>query len=108
MIRRVPTLIQMTDTDVQDVRDMMAQQKAELANSGSTREDVEMFDRMNKANRLGLDSGIGMFYTFPTSAELTMTVRFIYGVIMNILCKSHIYCSVNIGWPERFYYIRVT
>ncbi|KAJ7594291.1 hypothetical protein C8J56DRAFT_926390 [Mycena floridula] len=29
MIRRTPTLIQMTDMDVQDVRDMVALQKAE-------------------------------------------------------------------------------
>lgn len=31
MIRRNPTLIQMNDNDVQDIRDMVAQQKAEIA-----------------------------------------------------------------------------
>ncbi|KAG7098756.1 hypothetical protein E1B28_000665 [Marasmius oreades] len=31
MIRRPPTLIPMTDNDVQDVRDMVAQQRAEVA-----------------------------------------------------------------------------
>jgi hypothetical protein len=79
MIRREPTLIPMTDLDVQDVRDMVAKQKAELANHQSllskmkrlaespnlTKEDVEMFDRfkdgISKAKRLGLDSGAGMF-----------------------------------------------
>ena len=70
----------MTDLDVQDVRDVVAKQKAELANHqlllskmkrladnpNLTKEDVEMFDRfkdgMSKAKRLGLDSSAGRFY----------------------------------------------
>lgn len=77
MIRREPTLIPLTDLDVQDVRDMLAKQKAETVNHQSlvskmkrlaedpnlTREDVEMFDRIKdaKAKRLGLDPGAGKF-----------------------------------------------
>lgn len=78
MIRREPTLIPMTDSDVQDVRDMVAKQKADLANHQAlvakmkrladnpnmTSEDKEMYEQMkkalnerNKAKRLGLDTG---------------------------------------------------
>ncbi|KAF8973113.1 hypothetical protein BDZ97DRAFT_653973 [Flammula alnicola] len=78
MIRRNPTLIPMTDLDVQDVRDMVAKQKAELQNHqqlmvkmkrladnpNMTKEDMEMFEQMKasiaarneKAKRLGLDA----------------------------------------------------
>jgi len=73
MIRRQPTLIPMTDEDVQDVRDM-AKQKTDLSNqsllsnmtdnSSVTREDVEMKDGVSKAERLGLDSGPGMFFHY--------------------------------------------
>lgn len=80
----------MTDLDVQDVRDMVAEQKAELANHQAllakmrrladnpnlTKEDVEMFDRfkdgVSKAKRLGLDSSAGTFYTstnVPTNVD---------------------------------------
>jgi hypothetical protein len=90
MIRREPTLLSMTDLDVQDVRDMVAEQKAELANHQAllakmrrladnpnlTKEDVEMFDRfkdgVSKAKRLGLDSSAGTLYTFtnvPTNVD---------------------------------------
>ena len=68
----------MTDEDVQDVRDMVAKQKTDLANQSLlsdmkrladnpvlTKEDVEMFDHlkdgMSKAERLGLDTAAGMF-----------------------------------------------
>jgi hypothetical protein len=65
MIRREPTLIPMTDEDVQDVRAVVAKQK--LADTPSlTKEDVEMFDSLkdgiSKAERLGLDSDAGMFF----------------------------------------------
>ncbi|ESK96570.1 hypothetical protein Moror_6790 [Moniliophthora roreri MCA 2997] len=42
MIRRTPTIIPMTDNDVQDVRDMVAQQKAEIAH------EKEMAEKMKK------------------------------------------------------------
>lgn len=78
MIRREPTLIPMTDSDVQDVRDKVAKQKAEMAshqaliskmkrladNPNMTNEDREVYEQMkkslnerNKAKRLGLDAG---------------------------------------------------
>jgi len=83
MIRRNPTLIPMTDMDVQDVRDMVAKQKAGLQshqqlmvkmkrladNPSMSKEDMEMFEQMKeamarseKAKRLGLEPG-----QFPTS-----------------------------------------
>jgi hypothetical protein len=78
MIRREPTLISMTDSDVQDVRDKVAKQKAEMAshqaliskmkrladNPNMTNEDREVYEQMkkslnerSKAKRLGLDAG---------------------------------------------------
>ncbi|KAF9529190.1 hypothetical protein CPB83DRAFT_852829 [Crepidotus variabilis] len=78
MIRREPTLIQMTDLDVQDVRDMVAKQKAEINshqalitkmkrladNPNMTSEDQDMYEQLKealnektKAKRLGLDTG---------------------------------------------------
>jgi len=78
MIRRDPTLIPMTDLDVQDVRDVVTKQKAEMANHQAliakmkrladnplmTGEDMEMYEQLkegvnekNKARRLGLDAG---------------------------------------------------
>ncbi|PPQ89738.1 hypothetical protein CVT25_014140 [Psilocybe cyanescens] len=82
MIRRNPTLIPLTDADVQDVRDMVAKQKTDLHNHQQlmvkmrrlaesplmSKEDKEMFEQMkealvrtdkakDKAKRLGLDPG---------------------------------------------------
>ena len=80
MIRREPTLIPMTDLDVQDVRDMVAKQKTEIAshqalivkmkrlanNPDMTTEDMEMYEQLkealndkgrDKAKRIGLDPG---------------------------------------------------
>jgi len=78
MIRRDPTLVPMTDLDVQDVRDVVTKQKAEMANHQAliakmkrladnplmTGEDMEMYEQLkegvnekNKARRLGLDAG---------------------------------------------------
>jgi len=78
MIRRPPTMIPMTDLDVQDVRDMVAKQKQEAQKSHSlmlklkrmsenpnmTEEDKQMFMDIksglsafkdSKAKRLGLE-----------------------------------------------------
>ncbi|KAF5380494.1 hypothetical protein D9615_004571 [Tricholomella constricta] len=75
MIRRTPTLIPMGDFDVQDVRDLLAKQKAEAAqqqqlmtkikriaqNPNMEKEDWEVMEqlkaaaaRQEKARRLGL------------------------------------------------------
>jgi len=75
MIRRAPTLIPMGDFDVQDVRDILAKQKAEAAqhqqlmlkikriaeNPNMEKEDYEVMEqlkaaaaRQEKAKRLGL------------------------------------------------------
>lgn len=109
MIRREPTLILMTDLDVQDVRDVVAKQKAELANHQSllskmkrladnpnlTKEDVEMFDRfkdgMSKAKRLGLDSSAGRHYPLLlTNNNLINSDRFFQATIVNIPRSSNI------------------
>ncbi|KJA20715.1 hypothetical protein HYPSUDRAFT_42779 [Hypholoma sublateritium FD-334 SS-4] len=78
MIRRTPTMIPMTDLDVQDVRDMVTKQKMEAQkthslmlklkrmseNPNMTEEDKQMFMDItsglsalkdNKAKRLGLE-----------------------------------------------------
>jgi len=78
MIRRNPTLIPLTDEDVQDVRDMVAKQKADLQNHqqlmvkmkrladnpNMSKEDMEMLEqikgalsRTEKNRRLGLEPG---------------------------------------------------
>ncbi|KAF8904467.1 hypothetical protein CPB84DRAFT_1745864 [Gymnopilus junonius] len=63
MIRRNPTLIPMSDLDVQDVRDMVAKQKQDLLNHQQlmlkmkklvdnptmSQEDQEMFEQMKEA-----------------------------------------------------------
>ncbi|KAF8160799.1 hypothetical protein B0H34DRAFT_698113 [Crassisporium funariophilum] len=63
MIRRNPTMIPMSDLDVQDVRDMVAKQKSDLEKhqqlmvkmkrlaetSTMTKEDMEMFDHLKEA-----------------------------------------------------------
>ncbi|KAJ6625452.1 hypothetical protein B0H10DRAFT_2211784 [Mycena sp. CBHHK59/15] len=69
MIRRNPTLISMSDLDVQDVRDAIAKQKADSAlmlkmkrmaeNPAIDKEDMEMLDQLkarygDKEKRLGL------------------------------------------------------
>lgn len=57
MIRRNPTLIPMTDLDVQDIREMVAKQKAEqvnmqqqirrfIENPPTTREEAELFEQL--------------------------------------------------------------
>ncbi|KAJ7076320.1 hypothetical protein B0H15DRAFT_864110 [Mycena belliarum] len=56
MIRRSPTLISMSDLDVQDVRDLLAKQKTDSAlmlkmkrmaeNPGMDKEDLEMLDQL--------------------------------------------------------------
>ncbi|PPQ99459.1 hypothetical protein CVT24_005266 [Panaeolus cyanescens] len=57
MIRRNPTLIPMTDLDVQDIREVVAKQKAEqvnmqqqirrfIENPPTTREEVELFEQL--------------------------------------------------------------
>ena len=80
MIRHTPTMIPMTDLDVQDVRDMVTKQKMETQkthslmlklkrmseNPNMTEEDKQMFMDItsglsalkdNKAKRLGLEPG---------------------------------------------------
>ncbi|KAG6831686.1 hypothetical protein H0H92_008329 [Tricholoma furcatifolium] len=85
MIRRTPTLIPLGDFDVQDARDMLANQKAEAAqheqfaaklkriaqNPGMEKEDYEVMDylklaaaRQEKAKRLGLIPGSNLFLGF--------------------------------------------
>jgi len=56
MIRRTPTLISMSDLDVQDVRDVLAKQKTDSAlmlkmkrmaeNPAMDNEDMEMLDQL--------------------------------------------------------------
>ncbi|KAJ7091209.1 hypothetical protein C8R44DRAFT_891607 [Mycena epipterygia] len=56
MIRRTPTLISMSDLDVQDVRDVVAKQKTDSAlmlkmkrmaeNPAMDKEDMEMLDQL--------------------------------------------------------------
>ncbi|KAJ7747314.1 hypothetical protein B0H16DRAFT_1726085 [Mycena metata] len=56
MIRRTPTLINMSDLDVQDVRDALAKQKTDIAlmnkmkrmadNPAMDAEDMEMLDQL--------------------------------------------------------------
>ncbi|KAF8070619.1 hypothetical protein FPV67DRAFT_1756719 [Lyophyllum atratum] len=79
MIRRTPTLIPMGDFDVQDVRDMLAKQKADQAqhlqliakmkriaqNPNMEKEDYEVMEqlkaaaaRQDRARRLGLQPGM--------------------------------------------------
>lgn len=86
MIRRNPTLIPMSDLDVQDVRDMVAKQRSELQNQqqlmakikrlaedpNMSKDDIDMFEqlkeavaRTEKAKRLGLEPG--MLIENPTS-----------------------------------------
>ncbi|KAF4621046.1 hypothetical protein D9613_000424 [Agrocybe pediades] len=75
MIRRNPTLIPLSDSDVQDVRDMVAKQKADMLsrqqlvvkmrrlaeNPNMTKDDFDMLDqlgeflRSDKNKRLGLE-----------------------------------------------------
>lgn len=84
MIRRAPTLIQMDDFDVQDVRDMVAKQKADAAqqqllmskikriaeNPSMDKEDFEVMEQLKaaaarqdlKARRLGLQPGAWWVY----------------------------------------------
>lgn len=78
MIRRNPTLIHMSDQDVQDVRDMVTKQRSDLQNQqqlmakikrlaenpNMSKEDIEMLERLKdvmarseKAKRLGLEPG---------------------------------------------------
>ena len=60
MIRRNPTLIPMSDADVQDVRDMVAREKAENhpAGAGMSEESNAEFQQQlpseSKEKRLGL------------------------------------------------------
>ena len=82
MIRRNPTLIPMSDYDVQDARDMLAKQKGEALhqqqlvvkmkriaeNPTMQKEDLEMIEqfrvvaaRYEKARRLGLEPQAGGF-----------------------------------------------
>jgi hypothetical protein len=79
MIRRNPTLIPMGDLDVQDVRDMVAKQKADalatqhlmlkmkrmVENPTMDTDDIQMLqrlksinDRQDKEKRLGIQPGI--------------------------------------------------
>ncbi|RDB25291.1 hypothetical protein Hypma_007724 [Hypsizygus marmoreus] len=87
MIRRTPTLIPMSDFDVQDVRDLLARQKAEHAqhqllmakikriaeNPNMEKEDFEVMEqfkaaaaRQEKARRLGLQPGTLLSYYVPS------------------------------------------
>ncbi|KAJ7217873.1 hypothetical protein GGX14DRAFT_438700 [Mycena pura] len=70
MIRRSPTLIYMTDPDVQDVRDVIAKQKTDSAlllkmkrmaeNPAMDTEDMEMLDQL-KARYGDRNKPRGMF-----------------------------------------------
>jgi len=82
MIRRDPTVIPMSDLDVQDVRDMLAQQKQDMQSkeklmatmkrlaetAGITQEDITMLEVLKKkerATRIGLNpcwSNLHSFY----------------------------------------------
>lgn len=69
MIRRNPTLIPMNDLDVQDIRDMVAKQKADqqlmqkmkrlVESPDILKEDYDLITELSKdkARRLGLDPG---------------------------------------------------
>jgi hypothetical protein len=82
MIRRNPTLIPMSDYDVQDIRDMLAKQKGDALqqqqlllrmkriaeNPTMQKEDLEIMEqfkaaaaRYEKAKRLGLEPQTGAF-----------------------------------------------
>ncbi|KAL0578749.1 hypothetical protein V5O48_003247 [Marasmius crinis-equi] len=78
MIRRPPTLIPMTDSDVQDVRDIAARQKAELAhnkdmaekmkkladNPEMQKEDYLMIEQLKQAKQKEKEKRLG-----PTSTQ---------------------------------------
>ena len=59
MIRRNPTLIPMSDADVQDVRDMVALE-AQLSKEGGDASNVNVQQLLSelKAKRLGLKPGV--------------------------------------------------
>ncbi|KAF8639496.1 hypothetical protein AX17_001401 [Amanita inopinata Kibby_2008] len=95
MIRRSPTLIQISDLDVQDIRDIVAQQRTDAAlhrqaladaghateNPSLTKVDMDMLERykaaeakqQEKNRRLGLEPGTPLFlinvssYVSPTA-----------------------------------------
>ncbi|KAJ7287832.1 hypothetical protein C8J57DRAFT_1048406 [Mycena rebaudengoi] len=73
MIRRTPTLISMSDLDVQDVRDVVAKQRADntlmlkmkrmAENPSMEKEDMEMLEQLkarysDKEKRLGMTQGL--------------------------------------------------
>ncbi|KAF8813806.1 hypothetical protein BYT27DRAFT_7083278 [Phlegmacium glaucopus] len=78
MIRRNPTLIPMSDLDVQDVRDMVAKQRSDLQSRqqliakmkrlaespNMSKDDMAMFEQLKEAiarekvKRLGLEPGM--------------------------------------------------
>lgn len=47
MIRRTPTLIQMSDSDVQDIRDLVAKERAEVNGRQQTLQMKQMADNPN-------------------------------------------------------------
>ena len=114
MIRRTPTMIPMTDLDVQDVRDMVAKQKAEAQKSHSlmlklkrmsenpnmTEEDKQMFMEItsglsaikeSRAKRLGLEPGqrcyISHCWSYNDASRLN---RVIAGVIVQFEYNANI------------------
>jgi len=92
MIRREPTMIPMSDSDVQDVRDLVAAQKAEydrkqqlmnqmkiMAERPLTDEEVPILmhvarqekDRLERERRLGMEPGTSAGQTLGTDASIS-------------------------------------